>query len=54
VRSQELSARKEALMKTEYLAKRVFGERAVLNLAEIAGQPYLNHWYVLIAATRGG
>ena len=29
-------------------------QRAALNLAEIAGQPYLNHWYVLIAATRGG
>jgi ubiquinone/menaquinone biosynthesis C-methylase UbiE len=27
-------------------------QRAALNLGEVAGQPYLNHWYVLIAATR--
>jgi ubiquinone/menaquinone biosynthesis C-methylase UbiE len=27
-------------------------QRAALNLAEVAGQPYLNHWYVLIVATR--
>jgi ubiquinone/menaquinone biosynthesis C-methylase UbiE len=27
-------------------------QRAALNLAEVGGQPYLNHWYVLIAATR--
>jgi hypothetical protein len=39
-------------LNTEDLAKRNFGERAALNLAEVAGQPYLNHWYVLIAATR--
>ncbi|MFI5396429.1 MAG: hypothetical protein ACHQ9S_12930 [Candidatus Binatia bacterium] len=26
------------------------GQRARLNLTEIDGQPYLNHWYILIAA----
>jgi ubiquinone/menaquinone biosynthesis C-methylase UbiE len=25
-------------------------QRAALNLVDVAGQPYLNHWYVLIAA----
>jgi ubiquinone/menaquinone biosynthesis C-methylase UbiE len=28
-------------------------QRTALNLADVDGQPYLNHWYVLIAATRG-
>jgi ubiquinone/menaquinone biosynthesis C-methylase UbiE len=27
-------------------------QRAALNLVDVAGKPYLNHWYVLIAATR--
>lgn len=27
-------------------------QRAALNFVAVAGQPYLNHWYVLIAATR--
>jgi len=39
-------------MNTEDLAKRAFGKRAALNFVDVAGQPYLNHWYVLIAATR--
>jgi DNA-directed RNA polymerase specialized sigma24 family protein len=28
-------------------------QRTALNLADVDGQPYLNHWYVLIAATTG-
>jgi len=27
-------------------------QRAALNLIEVTGQPYLNHWYVLVAAAR--
>jgi ubiquinone/menaquinone biosynthesis C-methylase UbiE len=27
-------------------------QRQVLNLAEVNGEPYINHWYVLIAAHR--
>jgi ubiquinone/menaquinone biosynthesis C-methylase UbiE len=28
-------------------------QRAALNLREVDGQPHLNHWYVMIAGTKG-
>jgi ubiquinone/menaquinone biosynthesis C-methylase UbiE len=28
-------------------------QRVALNLREVGGQPYLNHWYVTIAGTKG-
>lgn len=28
-------------------------QRQALNFTEVGGEPYLNHWYVLIAAVRG-
>jgi len=27
-------------------------QRAALNLRDVDGQPYLNHWYVMISGTK--
>lgn len=45
-------SRENAARIHDILANLTDGQRRSLNFAEVNGQPYLNHWYVLIAATK--